>query len=282
MNRVRSSSTRIVKRAGFQPTRVRNSGVDVDEVAADQLDLVGAAVASESKPTLTMPRKRLPLASPTSIRRLWPARSDLDRLLGLVGDAEHAGEVVAAPAGDDPQRRLRRRPSRRRPRRAARRRSSPPAARRLRSPAAPARRRARGPWCAGPGTRRGARRAPARPRGSSFSVLPPAEAGLTSSVSGIPSISMRSQPSRRRAPRSPPRRRPTEKLPSPAGGALDQLESAAGQAPAQEPSADARQSLGAARSGRGSGGRRGAGPGRSRPPRGGRRPRRRGRRSRPG
>ena len=54
-----------------------------------------------------MPRKRLPLASPTSIRRLWPARQRRDRLLGLVGDAEHPGEVVAAAAGDDPERRLR-------------------------------------------------------------------------------------------------------------------------------------------------------------------------------
>ena len=53
-----------------------------------------------------MPRKRLPLTSPTSIRRLCAGEQDVDRLLGVVGDAEHAGEVVAAAAGDDPQRRL--------------------------------------------------------------------------------------------------------------------------------------------------------------------------------
>ena len=67
---------------------------------------MASRLASESKPTLTMPRKRLPLASPTSIRRVWPASEHLDRLLGVVGDAEDAGEVVAAPAGDDPERRL--------------------------------------------------------------------------------------------------------------------------------------------------------------------------------
>ncbi len=63
-------------------------------------------LASESKPTLTMPRKRLPLASPTSIGRVSPAARTSTAASGSVGDAEHAGEVVAATAGDDPERRL--------------------------------------------------------------------------------------------------------------------------------------------------------------------------------
>ena len=37
---------------------------------------------------------------------MWPADEDLDRARGLVGDAEHPREVVAAAAGDDPQRRV--------------------------------------------------------------------------------------------------------------------------------------------------------------------------------
>ena len=53
-----------------------------------------------------MPRKRLPLASPTSIRRLWPEKSVATAASGSLGDAEHAGEVVAAAAGEDAERGL--------------------------------------------------------------------------------------------------------------------------------------------------------------------------------
>ena len=62
---------------------------------------------SESKPTLTMPRKRLPLASPTSIRRLLPPRTTSTAASGSVGMPSARAQVVAAAAGDQAQRRLR-------------------------------------------------------------------------------------------------------------------------------------------------------------------------------
>ena len=159
---------------------------------------MASRLASESKPTLTMPRKRLPLASPTSIRRLSPASRAATACLGVVGDAEHPGEVVAAAAGDDPQRRLGA------GHRAADRADQAVAADHHRHLAGFDRPQrlldaVLEPWCAGPGRRRGARRAPARPAAAASACLPPAEDGLTSSASGIPSMSMRSQPIRRRA-----------------------------------------------------------------------------------
>ena len=60
--------------------------------------------ASESKPTLAMPRKRRPFASPTSISRVDPDSSRSIAAAGLVGDAEDAGEVVSAPARHDAER----------------------------------------------------------------------------------------------------------------------------------------------------------------------------------
>ena len=67
---------------------------------------LASRLASESNPIEAMPRKRLPLTSPTSISRSVARRQHLDRLRGLVGDAEHPREVVAAAAGEDPHRRL--------------------------------------------------------------------------------------------------------------------------------------------------------------------------------
>ena len=105
--------------------------VGVDEVALDAACASFAIrFASESKPQLAMQRKRLPLTSPTSISRVAPGREHATAASALVGDPEHAGEVVAAPAGDHAHRRAGARRARRRPGRSARRRSSRPGSRR--------------------------------------------------------------------------------------------------------------------------------------------------------
>ena len=120
-----------------------------------------------------MPRKRLPLASPTSIRRLWPARTTASAASGSVGDAEHPGEVVAAAAGDDPQRRLGAR------HRAADRADQPVAAHHHRQLAAVDRAQRlldavlEALGALRRGSRRGRRRAPPRPAAASFSARPP-------------------------------------------------------------------------------------------------------------
>ena len=62
--------------------------------------------ASESKPIEAMPRKRRPLTSPTSISRSFPAASTATASRIPVGIPIAAREVVAAAAGEDPDRRV--------------------------------------------------------------------------------------------------------------------------------------------------------------------------------
>ncbi len=139
---------------------------------------------------LTMPRKRLPLASPTSMRRLWPASSTATAASGSLGISRTRARSFPRPPGMIPSG------------------VSAPA---IAPPTAPSRpspdittgtsppsiaSSACSTPCSIPlvrWTRNSARRASsaASTRGSSFSVFPPAECGLTSRVSGIPSMSMR-------------------------------------------------------------------------------------------
>ena len=57
-------------------------------------------LASESKPKLAMPRYGVPSTLATSISRSSPSTASRAACGGVARDAEHAGEVVAAPAGD--------------------------------------------------------------------------------------------------------------------------------------------------------------------------------------
>ncbi len=63
-------------------------------------------LASESKPTLTMPRKRLPLASPTSIRRVSPAARTATAPAGSSGMPSTRARSLPRPPGMIAQRRL--------------------------------------------------------------------------------------------------------------------------------------------------------------------------------
>src|SRR4051794_12873972 len=136
-----------------------------------------------------MPRKRRPLASPTSIRRLWPARIVSTAPSGSPGISSTLARSLPRPPGMTPSG------------------VSSPA---IAPPTAPSRpsplittgsspasiaSSACSAPCSRPlvrWTRNSTRRASsaASTRGSSFSVLPPAEEGLTRRVRGIPAISI--------------------------------------------------------------------------------------------
>ena len=145
---------------------------------------------SESKPTLTMPRKRLPLASPTSIRRLSPASRTATAASGSSGMPSTRARSLPRPPGmmpsgvSEPAIAPPTAPTRpsplittgTSPASTARRACSTPCSRPLRA--------------LRPGRRPGARRAPARPAAAASASARRAEAGLTSSASGIPSISI--------------------------------------------------------------------------------------------
>ena len=70
-------------------------------------DSLAIRFASESNPQLAMQRKRRPLTSPTSTARGLPSASVATAWLDVVGDPDHAREVVAATSRDHTQRRRR-------------------------------------------------------------------------------------------------------------------------------------------------------------------------------
>ena len=99
MKRSRSSPTRTVKRAGFQPSRVRKSRVGVDEVAAQEAGLVGDPVALGVEADADDAEEALAVGLADVDPARLAAGEQATASAGIVGDAEYPGEVVAAAAG---------------------------------------------------------------------------------------------------------------------------------------------------------------------------------------
>ena len=140
--------------SGRPPRReCADRAVRVHQVAAHEPRLVGDPVGLRVKPAARDPDERPPVDLAEVDRADDARREHVDRGDRVGRDPEHAGEVVAAAAGEDPEHAVRVPQRARPPRRPARRRRTPRRSARRRRPRAPARPRARGSGSA----RRGAR-----------------------------------------------------------------------------------------------------------------------------
>ncbi len=96
-----------MKRAGFQPSRVRRRRVGVDEVSAQEVGLVGEPVGFGVEADADDAEEALAVGLADVDPAAVAGKQRRHRLLGLAGNPEHPRQVVAAAAGDDPERGLR-------------------------------------------------------------------------------------------------------------------------------------------------------------------------------